>query len=62
VDGSPETVRALRRAGEEVGRMLGGWIKYLARCDFKDRGRHGLNANAVTIFAFRERPLRRGLE
>jgi four helix bundle protein len=26
--------------GEEIGRMLGGWIKYLARCDWKDRGRH----------------------
>ena len=25
--------------GEEVQRMLGGWIKYLKRCDFKDRGR-----------------------
>jgi hypothetical protein len=20
--------------------MLGGWIKHLARCDWKDRGRH----------------------
>jgi four helix bundle protein len=28
--------------GEEVGRMLGGWIRYLARCDWKDRGRHRL--------------------
>jgi four helix bundle protein len=26
--------------GDEIGRMLGGWIKYLARCDWKDRGRH----------------------
>jgi len=25
---------------DEIGRMLGGWIKYLARCDWKDRGRH----------------------
>jgi four helix bundle protein len=25
--------------GDEIGRMLGGWIKYLARCDWKDRGR-----------------------
>ena len=34
--------------GEEIGRMLGGWIKYLARCDYKDRGRHRLNPdNAV---------------
>ena len=25
--------------GDEIGRMLGGWIKYLERCDWKDRGR-----------------------
>jgi four helix bundle protein len=25
--------------GDEVARMLGDWIKYLARCDWKDRGR-----------------------
>ena len=25
--------------GDEIGRMLGGWIKYLARCNWKDRGR-----------------------
>ena len=24
--------------GEELGRMLGGFIKYLRRCGFKDRG------------------------
>jgi four helix bundle protein len=24
---------------DEIGRMLGGWIKYLSRCDWKDRGR-----------------------
>ena len=28
--------------GDELSRMLGGWIKYLAQCDWKDRGRHGL--------------------
>jgi four helix bundle protein len=27
--------------GEELGRMLGGFIKYLHNCDWKDRGRHG---------------------
>jgi four helix bundle protein len=28
--------------GDEIGRMLGGWIKYLDNCDWKDRGRfHG---------------------
>lgn len=26
--------------GEELGRMLGGFIKYLARSRFKNRGRH----------------------
>jgi four helix bundle protein len=25
-------------AGEELGRMLGGFIKYLRRCDWADRG------------------------
>jgi four helix bundle protein len=25
--------------GAEIQRMLGGWIKYLKRCDWKDRGR-----------------------
>jgi four helix bundle protein len=28
--------------GNEIGRMLGGWIKYLARCDWKDRGRFAM--------------------
>ena len=28
--------------GQELGRMLGGWIKYLARSRFKNRGRHRL--------------------
>jgi four helix bundle protein len=27
-------------AGEELGRMLGGFIKYLRRCDWGDRGSH----------------------
>jgi four helix bundle protein len=26
--------------GEALGRMLGGFIKYLHHCDWKDRGRH----------------------
>ena len=26
--------------GEELGKMLGGFIKYLQECDFKDRGHH----------------------
>jgi four helix bundle protein len=27
--------------GAEVGRMLGGWIRYLAQCNWTDRGRRG---------------------
>jgi four helix bundle protein len=30
-------------SGEELGRMLGGFIRYLARSNFKDRGRHNLD-------------------
>ena len=33
------TCTALARS---VERMLGGWIKYLARCGWQDRGRRGL--------------------
>lgn len=29
--------------GEALGRMLGGFIKYLHRSDFRDRGRHGVD-------------------
>ena len=28
-------------AGEELGKMLGGFIKYLRRCGWRDRGSHG---------------------
>ena len=31
------------RRGHELQRMLGGWIKYLARCNWRDRGRHGID-------------------
>jgi four helix bundle protein len=27
-------------SGEELGKMLGGFIKYLRRCDWDDRGSH----------------------
>jgi four helix bundle protein len=37
---SPMALEPLVREGEELGRMLGGFIKYLYRSDFKDRGRH----------------------
>jgi four helix bundle protein len=29
---------------EELGKMLGGFIKYLRNCDWTDRGRHGYDA------------------
>ena len=32
----------LAALGSEIQRMLGGWIKYLKRCDWKDRGRFGV--------------------
>jgi four helix bundle protein len=32
--------RSCQTTGEAVQRMLAGWIKYLAQCDWKDRGRH----------------------
>lgn len=34
------------RLGDELGKMLGGFIRYLHRSDFKDRGRHRLNRSA----------------
>jgi four helix bundle protein len=30
------------RLGTELQRMLGGWIRYLAQCDWKDLGRYNL--------------------
>jgi four helix bundle protein len=35
-----EELDAHRAEGEELQKMLGGFIKYLERSDFKDRGRH----------------------
>jgi four helix bundle protein len=32
-------------AGEELGKMLGGFIKYLRRCGWKDRGSHNSATN-----------------
>jgi four helix bundle protein len=40
---SSEELKPMVAIGEELGRMLGGFIRYLARSDFKDRGRHKLN-------------------
>jgi len=37
---SAEEFAPLRESGETLGRMLGGFIKYLERSGFKDRGRH----------------------
>jgi four helix bundle protein len=36
---SAEEFARCKTMGDELQRMLGGWIKYLARCDWKDRGR-----------------------
>lgn len=35
-----EELQARVAAGEELGKMLGGFIKYLRTCDWKDRGSH----------------------
>jgi four helix bundle protein len=37
-----DELRPRLAAGEELGRMLGGFIKYLRRCDWKDRGSHNV--------------------
>jgi four helix bundle protein len=36
-----EEFKERARAGEELGKMLGGFIKYLRRCGYKDRGSFG---------------------
>jgi hypothetical protein len=36
---TPDEYAQCASQGAEIQRMLGGWIKYLKRCDFKDRGR-----------------------
>jgi four helix bundle protein len=33
--------------GQALGRMLGGFIKYLARSAFKDRGRHRIRDSKI---------------
>jgi four helix bundle protein len=38
-----EELQPLLAAGEELGKMLGGFIKYLRRCDWKDRGSHDVS-------------------
>ncbi len=35
-----DELNQLLSAGEDLGKMLGGFIKYLRRCDWKDRGCH----------------------
>jgi four helix bundle protein len=37
---SADELKARVDMGETLGKMLGGFIKYLHRSDFKDRGRH----------------------
>ena len=34
-----DDVKALAELAEPLGKMFGGFIKYLKRSDFKDRGR-----------------------
>ena len=36
---TPEECGALQESGTEIARMLAGWIKYLSRSNWKDRGR-----------------------
>jgi len=36
---TPDEYSQCASLGVEIQRMLGGWIKYLKRSDFKDRGR-----------------------
>jgi four helix bundle protein len=35
-----EDLKSLAAQGDTLGKMMGGFIKYLRRSDFKDRGRH----------------------
>jgi four helix bundle protein len=35
-----DELKDLSAAGEELGKMLGGFIKYLRRCGWRDRGSH----------------------
>jgi len=37
-----DELNTLLEAGEELGKMLGGFIKYLRKSDFKDRGSHSV--------------------
>jgi four helix bundle protein len=39
---------ACQKLGLEIQRMLGGWIRYLARSDWKDRGRYNVEADPKT--------------
>ncbi len=38
---SKEELNRHLSAGEELAKMLGGFIKYLRECDWNDRGSHG---------------------
>lgn len=40
-------LRSITELGEELGRMLGGFIKYLARSGFKNRGRHKMRDSKI---------------
>ena len=38
-----DQLRDCRDRGDELGKMLGGFIKYLLKCDWRDRGRYKLH-------------------
>jgi four helix bundle protein len=42
-----EELESHTATGEALGKMLGGFIKYLARSDFKDRGRHKIKDSRI---------------
>jgi four helix bundle protein len=46
---TPEELASRTAMGEELGRMLGGFIKYLARSGFKNRDRHGTGIRGLRI-------------
>ena len=43
-----EELNARVTQGEELEKMLGGFIKYLQECNFKDRGHHRASENRTT--------------
>ena len=46
--GTDQELNARIAQGEELEKMLGGFIKYLQASDFKDRGHHRASENRTT--------------